>query len=121
MTASGIPVDAVMEIVSAYGDDEFSVRSDLLDDLRTRQRELDERDREKHEKSMELLDAQIEAEKVRALNPGSGFAPGGKSKVLTSSSGGEGYSKLEQKRHEKSKGTAATRESLQRKQGRSVK
>jgi hypothetical protein len=123
LTASGIPSDAVMEIVSSYGDDEFSVRSDLLEDLKKRQEILDGREEEKHEKTMELLDAQIEqtreqAEHMGDAPAGSGSGGGSKGKILTSSSGGEGYTRLEQKKHEKSRGTAARRESLQRNSGK---
>lgn len=116
MTASGIPVDAGMEIVSSYGDDEFSVRSDLLDDLKKRQKEIDDREKERHDKDMEFLDAQIDEARARAENDGAENFDGGtgKGRILTSSSGGRGYSKLEQKKHEKTRGTAAKRESLQR-------
>jgi hypothetical protein len=121
MTASGIPVDAGMQIVNSYGDDEFSVRSDLLVDLKTRQKEIDKREREKHEKEMELLQAQIDVLKESAEAPGgNGAAPGAKGKLLTSSSGGDGYDKLEQKRHEKTRGVAARRESVQRREGKKV-
>jgi hypothetical protein len=121
LTASGVPVDAGMEIVSSYGDDEFSVRSDLLDDLKKRQQEIDRRETERHDKEMELLDAQIEAEKMKAENPGNGpDTAQAKGKILTSGSGGHGYSKLDQKRHERSRGTAARRESLQKREGRKV-
>jgi hypothetical protein len=121
MTASGIPVDAGMEIVSSYGDDEFSVRSDLLEDLKKRQAEIDKREWEKHEKEMELLQAQIDLTNEQAEHagdmPAGAGSSGGKGKLLTSSSGGQGYSRLEQKQHEKSRGTAARREGLQRRKG----
>jgi hypothetical protein len=124
MTASGIPVDAGMEIVSSYGDDEFSVRSDLLEDLEKRQAETDKRESEKHEKEMELLQAQIDlaneqAEHVGEVPTGTGLL-GGKGKILASSSSGQGYSRLEQKKHEKSRGTAARRESLQKREGKKL-
>jgi hypothetical protein len=124
MTASGIPVDAGMEIVSSYGDDEFSVRSDLLEDLKKRQAEIDRRESEKHEKEMELLQAQIDLTNEQAEHVGDAFVggglSGGKGKILTSSSGGKGYSRLEQKKHETSRGTAARRESLQKKEGKKI-
>jgi hypothetical protein len=123
LTAAGVPVDAGMEIVSSYGDDEFSVRSDLLDDLKKRQAEIDRREKEKHEKEMELLQAQIDLTNEQAEHVGDtpiGGVSGGKGKILTSSSGGKGYSKLEQKKHEKTRGTAARREGLQRREGKGV-
>jgi hypothetical protein len=45
---------------------------------------------------------------------------GGKGKILTSSSTGQGYSRLEQKKHKKSRGTAAWRESLQKREGKKL-
>jgi hypothetical protein len=124
MTASGVPVDAGMEIVSSYGDDEFSVRSDLLDDLKKRQAEIDRRELEKHEKEIELLQAQIDLTNEQAEHAGDvpmgGGSPGSKGKILTSSSSGRGYSRLEQKEHEKSRGTAARRESLQKREGKKL-
>jgi hypothetical protein len=123
LTAAGIPVDAGMEIVGSYGDEEFQVRSDLLDDLRKRQIELDERERDKHEKQMELLEAQIRLTNEQAAAAGTipdGSTGGGtraKGKLLTTGSVGEGYDKLEQKKHEKTRGTAAKREGLQRRRG----
>jgi hypothetical protein len=121
-TASGVPVDAGMEIVGSYSDDEFQVRSNLLEDLKKRQAVLDEREREKHQKEMELLDAQVRLTEEQAKNtgiPGAGGLTGGaKGKILTSDSSGEGYSKLEQKKHEKTRGTAARRESIQRHRGK---
>jgi hypothetical protein len=123
LTASGVPVDAGMEIVSSYGDDEFSVRSDLLDDLKKRQAEIDRREKEKHEKEMELLQAQIDLTNEQAEHAGDaliGGASGGKGKILASSSGGKGYSKLDQKKHEKTRGTAARREGLQRRENKKL-
>jgi hypothetical protein len=118
-TASGVPVDAGMEIVSSYSDDEFQVRSNLLEDLKRRQAILDEREKEKHEKEMEQLEAQIRLTNEQAENagiaPAGGVSGGGaKGKVFTTGSGGEGYTKLEQRKHEKTRGTAARRESIQR-------
>jgi hypothetical protein len=124
LTAAGIPVDAGMEIVSSYGDDEFSVRSDLIDDLKKRQAEIDRREREKHDKDMELLQAQIDLANEQAKHVGdapAGGDSGRKGKILTSSSGGEGYSRLDQKKHEKTRGTAARRESLQRRENKKVR
>jgi hypothetical protein len=121
MTASGIPVDAGMEIVSSYGDEEFQVRSDLLDQLRQRQTELDKRAQERHEKEMELLEAQIRLTNEQADMAGMapvGSAGSSKGKQYTSSSGGQGYDKLEQKRHERTRGTAAKREGIQRRRGK---
>jgi hypothetical protein len=115
-TGGGLTSDAAMEIVSSYGDDEFSVRSDLLEMLKKRQKTVDEREKEKHEKEMELLDAQItEIEKRAEAGLFSGSGNGSVKKPA-----GEGYSRLEQHKHEKTRGTAARREGLQRAKGKKI-
>jgi hypothetical protein len=113
LISSGVPADAAMQIVSSYGDDEFSVRSNLLEDLRNRQAVLDKRAEEEHEKNMELLDAEIEQTREQAKHVGEGaggFAGAGAPKREK----GGGYSRLEQHQKEKTRGTAARREALQK-------
>jgi hypothetical protein len=115
LIASGLPADAAMQIVSSYGDDEFSVRADLQDDLKKRQAIIDEREKEKHEKDMELLEAQIELTNEQADHVGDPVAgAGGAKPVGKKPGGGEGYSRLEQRKHEKTRGTASRREGLQK-------
>jgi hypothetical protein len=106
LVSAGVPADAAMQIVSSYGDDEFSVRSDLLDDLRTRQKILDEREAEKHDKEIELMDAQIE---------GAAAGP-----ATSAPWKGGGYSRLEQHKKERTRGTAARREALQKAEGKKI-
>jgi hypothetical protein len=119
IAGSTMPLDAVVRTISENSDDEFKVPADVTEELKSRQVEIDKRDKEQHEKEMALLDAQIaltneQAENVGVAPVGSSGTGTGKGKILTSSSGGHGYSRLDQKRHEKTKGTAAERESLQR-------
>jgi hypothetical protein len=121
LSGSGVPLDVVMEMLTSYGDEEFTVRSDIYEDLKKRQIETDRREKEKHEKEMDLLQAQIDLVKEQAdhvddVPDGSSGAIGKKGKSLASSSSGEGYSRLEQKQHERSRGTAARRESLQKRE-----
>jgi hypothetical protein len=120
-SGSGWPADIVAELVSEYGDHEFSVRSDLLDELKRRQKEIDGREKEKHDKEMEFLDAQIELTREQADHVGDaalgGTGVGGGAK----SAKGEGYSRLDQHKKEKTRGTAARREGLQKAEGRKVK
>lgn len=110
LVAAGFPADAVAQIVSSYGDEEFSVRSDLLDDLKTRQRELDEREKEKHELEMELLQAQIDGAKAGGMMPGGVKNP----------SKSEGYTPLEQKKHETTRGAAKRKEGLSKAQNKKI-
>jgi hypothetical protein len=104
-----------MQIVSSYGDDEFSVRSDLLEELKHRQELIDSREKDKHGREMELLDAQIgltneQAEHVGDPVAGAGGAKAGSKKPA----GGDGYSRMEQHKKERTRGTAARREGLQK-------
>jgi hypothetical protein len=122
--SAALPLDAAARAVSENSDDEFKIPADVMESLRGRQAELDRREEEKHEKEMALLDAQIALMDAQAAHAGdapSGVgSAGGRGKVLTSSSGGKGYSRLDQKKHEKTRGMAARRESLQRREGKKL-
>jgi hypothetical protein len=119
MRSAGFPADAVAQIMSSYGDDEFSVRSDLLDDLKERQERVDAQEAEKHEKEMELLDAQIELTKKQAEMAGVAPVLGGTAPKPVKK--GDGYTRLEQHAKEITRGTAAHKEGLQRAQGKMQK
>jgi hypothetical protein len=115
LVAAGIPADAAMQIVSSYGDDEFSVRSDLLDELKERQKLIDDREKDKHDREMELLDAQIDLTNEQADHVGDPAAGGGGTGAGGKKPGsGEGYSRMEQHRKERTRGTASRREGLQK-------
>jgi hypothetical protein len=122
LTSAQIPMDVVMQIMQAYGGAEFGVRSDIYEDLKRRQKENDLREEERHKKEMEQLDAEIELTKEQTKHVGDvgvgGIKTSGKGKKSDSSSG---YTRLEQRQHEKTRGTAATREGLQRAAGRNAK
>jgi hypothetical protein len=121
IATSTMPLDAAVRAVSENSDEEFRIPADIMDTLRARQAEIDEREKERHEKEMALLDAQIALTKEQAEHAGdtpAGGSSGGKGKILTSSSGGHGYSRFDQKKHEKTRGTEARRESVQRRQGK---
>jgi hypothetical protein len=115
LVAAGIPADAAMQIVSSYGDDEFSVRSDLLEELKERQKLIDDREEEKHDRDMELLDAQIDLTNEQADHVGDPAAGGGGIGAGGKKVGGEkGYSRMEQHKKERTRGTASRREGLQK-------
>jgi hypothetical protein len=119
IVSATLPLDAAARAISENSDDEFKMPADVMESLKERQAEIDRREKEKYEKEMALLDAEIALTNEQAENAGMISAGGGgKGKILTSSSGGKGYSRLEQKKHEKSRGTVARRESLQRMQGK---
>jgi hypothetical protein len=122
VVSATLPLDAAARTISENSDDEFKVPAAVMELLRERQAEADRREKERHEKEMALLDAEIalteeQAEHTGDVSVGGGSA-GGKRKILTSSSGGRGYSRLDQKKHEKTKGTAKRWESLQRRGGK---
>jgi hypothetical protein len=115
LVAAGIPADAAMQIVSSYGDDEFSVRSDLLEELKKRQKLIDDREEDKHDRDMELLDAQIELTNEQAEHVGDPAAGAGGVRAGGKKAGsGEGYSRMEQHKKERTRGTASRREGLQK-------
>jgi hypothetical protein len=119
-TGSGIPLDIGFEIAQAYGGDEFLVRSDILKDLKKRQAELDSREKEKHEKEMEKLEAEIELIKEQTEHVGDvGVSAIGKTSSR-SSSGSKGYTPIEQHKKERTRGTAARREGLQKLAGKKL-
>jgi hypothetical protein len=88
LVAGGVPVDAAFEFIAAYGDHEFNVRSDLIEDLKRRQKEADEYERKKREKELELMDAQIEGAALQAA---------------AKAGGDGGYDRMEQRKHEKTR------------------
>jgi hypothetical protein len=123
IVSATLPLDDAARAISENSDDEFKIPADVMERLRERQVEIDRREKEQHEKEMALLDAEIALKKEQAAHVGDapvGGGGGGKGKILTSSSSGHGYSRLDQKKKEKTRGTAARRESLQRKAGKKV-
>jgi hypothetical protein len=112
LVSAGIPSDVCMELMQSYGDEEFTVRSNIFEDLKKRQAITDKREEEKHELEMERLRAEIK--NIRE-NPG-GMGGGGISK----GSGSSGYSRLEQKKKEKTRGTAARKQALEKAKGKKI-
>lgn len=113
LVASQMPASMAAQIASSYAGDELSFSSELLDDLERRQKESDERAKEKHEKEMELMEAQIEdtkesckQEEKKSLFPSlRKKEPEEKKK----------YDKLEQRQHEKTRiGSEKRGQALQR-------
>jgi len=115
LVAAEIPKDVCMEFMQSYGDDEFNVRSDIYDDLKKRQKEMDERDKQRHDKEMQELDAQIKLLEEQAKHAGD---VGGFGSVPGKKGGSSGYSRLEQHKHEKTRGTRARREGLAKAEGK---
>jgi hypothetical protein len=108
IVAGGTPIDAAMQIMSSYADYEFAVRDNLIEDLKERQKVLDERAEEKHRLEMEKLEAEIDSVKRGA------DVSFGKNK------GDKGYTKLEQMKHEKSRGTNKRNEALAKAENKKI-
>lgn len=70
MVAGGIPLDAALDISRQFSDDEFAISNELMGQLRERQSLKDKREQEKHNKEIELMDAQIEGAKAGQAAPG---------------------------------------------------
>jgi hypothetical protein len=101
LVSGQMPLDEAAKIASSYGGDELSIDSELLARLEKRQSESDEKQKEKFQKEMELLDGQIKQQK-EGIAAGAGAGPSTpKPKVPKESD--EGYSRLEQEQHEKTK------------------
>ena len=110
--AGQMPIDKAASLASAAGGDDMSIDSELLEDLKSRQKESDDKVQLKFDKEMELLDAQIDMAKKGAAAPavpGVGAGPQKEPKK---------YTKLEQEQHEKTKMPGEKRkEKLQKHRG----
>lgn len=110
--AGQMPIDKAASLASAAGGDDMSIDSELLEDLKNRQKESDDKVQLKFNKEMELLDAQIDMAKkggTAPAVPGVGAGPQKEPKK---------YTKLEQEQHEKTKMPGEKRkEKLQKHRG----
>lgn len=113
-TAAGVPVDVALEIAAQYGDKHLLPSAEIMGKLAKRQKESDERAIESHEMEIELQKQQLENAKAGLTTPGGGSSsasPPGKK---------EGYTPLEQKQHEKTRGLTARREGVGKLQGKKI-
>jgi len=122
-TSAQVPMDKVMEIAAAVGDADFPVDSNILGALKELQSKLEQQADEKFDADMEEQEARIEQIKEQTkhvgdsvLGGGSGGlkAPKAKSSEPASASHSENYSRLEQRKHEKTRGLSARRQKLQK-------
>lgn len=101
LVASQMPASMAAQIASSYAGDELSFSSELLEDLERRQKEADERAEEKHNKEMELMEAQIESTKESCKQEEKkSLFPALKKKEPEEK---KRYDKLEQRQHEKTR------------------
>ena len=94
LVASQVPSDIAMRLVSNFGGEEMTISSEILDELKERNKSADARSEEKHKLEMQLLEAQVK----NAKEGGATTAPGVKIKKPEKK-----YSKLEQQQHSKTR------------------
>ena len=108
LVAAGTQLDSALGIVLPYGDDHLAPSAEVIKKVVKHQAELDERSKEKHELEMDLMEAQVE-------NAGQmGAAP------TKPKSDGGGYTRLEQRQKERTRGSNARREGLQKAEGKKL-
>jgi len=107
---SQVPMDKALAIVSNFATDDMSISSDMLDELKERQAKLDALSQRKQELEIEKLQKEIEYMGKTQSTQGE--------KVPSSSSSKEkkeGYSRLEQKQHEKTRADFSKRNEMKAK------
>lgn len=107
---SQVPMDKALAIVSNFATDDMSISSDMLDELRERQAKLDSLSQRKQELEIEKLQKEIDyMGKAQSTQ-------GEKSPSISSSKEKkEGYSRLEQKQHEKTRADFSKRNEMKAK------
>jgi hypothetical protein len=110
LVASGMKLDAALDIVLRYGDDHLEPTAAIMEKIKEGQKELDEREEENHEADLAIKKKQAEADPT---------VPGGGAKTPTVREKA-GYTKLEQRKHEKTRGGAARKEGLQKAKGKQL-
>ena len=98
-----MPAGDALAIAAAVGETDFPIDSDVIEELKKRQKKLDAQADEKHELEMELLRAQVKQTQNAANNPSpaSGGSTAPKPKKDDDGKGHSYGNRLEQKQHEK--------------------
>lgn len=98
-----VPMDKALGIVSNFATDDMSISSDIMEELKERQAKLDLLSQEKQELEIKRLKKEIEV--MGKQQP----------QVSSSPEKKEGYSRLEQKRHEKTRADFSKRKEMKAK------
>lgn len=118
-----MPAGDALSLAASVGETDFPVDSDVIEELKKRQKKLDAQADEKHELEMELLRAQVvqtQNAATQAANPASG-AGGKTAPKPKKDDAGEGHSygdRLEQRQHEKVSSEGKNFQRIQKAQGR---
>jgi hypothetical protein len=113
LVSGQMPMEQAVGIIAEIGGTDFPVNARLMEELRRRQEKIDAQADEEHRLNMELLEAQIEQTKNGAAMGAAGGSSGSKGE-------GKGYTPLEQRQHEKTRGTNARMEGLQKAKAKAV-
>lgn len=114
-----VPADIAIQIAADVGETDLPISNELINEVKARQKKLDEQADEKHELEMELLKQQIENLKNPPMMSGNGgSSPASAKKPKTDDNGGgHSYSnRLEQKQHEKVSSSGKSFQRLQKAQ-----
>ena len=108
----------ILAIAAAVGETDFPIDSDVIEELKGRQKKLDAQNDEKHELEMELLRAQIAQTQNAASNPSPASGAGGKTPPKKDDDGkGHSYdSRLKQRQSEHVSAHGKTFERIQKAQ-----
>ena len=115
MVASGAPIDIAVALSTQYGDKHLIPSAEIMQALKDRQAEVDRKNDEEHEASMKMQAQQLKNAEAGIAAPGgaTGSAkPAGKKS--------EGYTPLEQKMSERTRGANARHESLGKAEGKKL-
>jgi len=116
--ASGMELDSALDIVLPYGDKHLVPRAEIVRRVHAQQKKTMDMSIEKEELNIELLKAQIESAKKAAENTGNEEGGNEPAVPKSKSDGDSGYTKLEQRKKEKTRGLASRREGIQRAKGK---
>ena len=97
-----MPPDSALELAAAVGDSDLPISSDVVAQLKEKQKKLDEQADEKHNLEMELLRAQIESAKAGAKAAASNPVSGASQRKPKEEGSGNSHNydnRLERKQH----------------------
>jgi hypothetical protein len=114
LVSGQMPMEQAIGIITEIGGTDFPVSAKLMEELRERQEKIDAQDDEEHDLNMELLEAQAKQTRNAVAMGGVPASSGG------SAGKGKGYSRLEQRKHEKTRGAGARMEGLQKAQAKKI-
>ena len=110
--ASGAPIDIAISLATQYGDKHLVPSAEIMKALKERQENVDKKNDEEHESQMKMQEQQLKNAKEGITAPS---APGVKAPGKK-----EGYTPLEQKMSERTRGANARHESLGKAEGKKL-